>query len=95
MLSNKTGVKLPGAKTENQGKLASNRGDRKVGVNSPIGNANKSFASTAYTQGQRNQQTLQKSDFVDGNERYGNERYGNERYGDGRNYASNQNQYRN
>lgn len=62
-----------------------NRGnDRKVGVNSPIGNANKSFASTSYTQnqqgqGQRTQQAAQRNDFIEGD------------YGQSRNYGQNRN----
>ncbi len=57
MLSNKTGVKLAGSKSQNQGRINESKGNvRKVGVNSPTGNnINKSFVSTTNTQNQGQQ----------------------------------------
>jgi hypothetical protein len=55
MLSNKTGVKLSGRDNKGSNANARSPNGRKVGVNSPTNvNINKSFVSTANTQGQRN-----------------------------------------
>ena len=66
MLSNKTGVVVSGNKTQNQGKINTSSNIRKVGVNSPTNNiANKSYASTANTQGQTKKNLDRKANYDD------------------------------